>query len=210
MRIYSVLLLCFSSSLIGLGGPETQGEKPSFFGKLTSQFTPQFPVTNIVIGHSRSAPLEPALYEMPPRPEKTNDTYTLTVNPYKELTTTKLQLINVSKIEVPEPQTVWRWTTPSNKITYEFIELIVTWNDNQKMHYLLELGTEKTNSPVKIFVETTEKLDMSKTDNMFCPGINKANLRKEGAPLPSVKELVITGHCYQKPDNASTINRSQK
>src|SRR5688572_2285341 len=182
MRLFLLLLLTVSSTIFGLGGPENQGEKPTFFGTLTSKFSPPFPVTNIIIGQSRNVPMEPALYEMPPRPAKTGDIYKLTLNPYKDLTSTKLQLINVSKIEVPEPQTIWRWQSEPNKPTYEFIELIVTWHDKQKVHYLLELGTEKTSKPVKIFVETTEKLDIEKNDAMFCPGIDKANLREEGAP----------------------------
>ena len=210
---WSLLAVLFSSAiLLGWSGGEPVGEKPVFFGTLTSHEGHTFNVTNITIGRSRDGGRSVRVYEMPKKKSNGQDRVVIAGNPYQDLTTTELDLLKVNKIVVPKPNVMWIWEkTSSDKrtpaVSYSFIELIVTWKDNQTIHYLLELGTENTTKPLKLFCDSTDDRpiaqisDQNKT--VFCSGVRATELREKGAPFPAIKELSIEGHCYEPPKNDS-------
>ena len=202
----------------GWGGDDATGEKPNFFGKLTSQEGNTFNVTNITIGRSKAGGRVITMYEMPQVPGSTagKDRIKIPGNPHHDLTTTELDLIKVKKIGVPNPRTSWIWEKPQAEsrapsIRFEFIELSVTWKNNQTTSYLLELGTENTTKPIKIFCDTTgdKPISFAPGDSkpMFCEGVQSTELRKTGAPFPSIKELIIEGYCYEAPANGNNVGR---
>ena len=211
-RYWIAIVLLSSIDTFGWSGKDAEGEKPVFFGRLTSFEGNTFNVTNISIGRSRGGDRTVTLYEMPKQKTAGKDKVLIDGNPYHDLTTTELDLLKVKKIEVPSPQTKWIWEKPKEEkrsptVSYEFIELVVTWKDNQKISYLLELGTEDTTKPLKLFSDSTgqKPIGTSKDSQraVFCTGIKATDLRKKGAPFPSIKELVIDGSCYQPPQNGA-------
>lgn len=215
-QLLLIMMLCKSMLLVAWSGSNATGEQPIFFGKLTSHEGRTFNVTNIMIGRSESAGRAVRVYEMPRTPSSSvgKDTMMIPVNPYHDLTTTELDLLKVKKIAVPHPQTSWIWEKPSTDnrtpaMRYEFIELEITWYGSQPCNYLLELGTEHTTKPVKIFCDSTNNAVAPRmaTDAQptFCVGIQQNELRKKGAPFPAIKELVIEGHCYEAPRNNGPV-----
>lgn len=209
-----ILMMLLNGMLGAWSGGEETGDKPIFFGKLTSQEGRTFNVTNIVIARDQSGGRTIKLYEMPRTPGSTagKDAVMIPGNPYQDLTTTELDLLKVKKIEVPNAQASWIWEKPqqdkrASSLRYEFIELRVTWKGDQTNSYLLELGTENSTKPVKVFCDsmgtTPVSTDEEKAKPMFCDGIAQTELRKKGAPFPSVKELVIDGYCYKPPKGTS-------
>lgn len=209
-QLLLVLMLCTNMLLVAWSGSDASGNQPVFFGKLTSHEGRTFNVTNIMIGRSESAGRSVRVYEMPRTPASATgkDMMMIPVNPHHDLTTTELDLLKVKKIAVPHPQTSWIWEKPATDartpvMRYEFIELEVTWHGSQPSNYLLELGTEHTTKPVKIFCDSTNvpvsSITPGNTQPVFCVGIKQSELRKKGAPFPSIKELIIEGHCYEAP-----------
>lgn len=198
-----------------LGGPEAKNTDVVLFGTLTSHENNTFNITNISIGRSRDSNQKITLYEKPEKPIGAVTKINMTVNPFKDLTTTDLDLLKISKIEVPEPNTSWLWRKPTDNArtapnsAYEFIEVVITWQDKQRMSYLLELGVENTTTPVKVFCDTIEQNPSTKTtDNpVFCVGIKKTDLVKKGAPFPAIKHLEIKGNCYELPNNATAVKK---
>lgn len=209
-QLLLVMMLCTNMLLVAWSGSDASGNQPVFFGKLTSHEGRTFNVTNIMIGRSESTGRSVRVYEMPRTPASAagKDVMMIPVNPHHDLTTTELDLLKVKKIAVPHPQTSWIWEKPATDartpvMRYEFIELEVTWHGSQPSNYLLELGTEHTTKPVKIFCDSTNvpvsSLMPGNTQPAFCVGIKQSELRKKGAPFPSIKELIIEGHCYEAP-----------
>lgn len=213
-QVLVIIILCQMLVIKPWSGTEATGEKPVFFGKLTSQEGNTFNVTNISIGRSRAAGRAVRLYELPRISESMQgkDTIKIPGNPHHDLTTTEFDLLKVKKVVVPSPQTSWIWEKPSREdrapsTRYEFIQLDVTWKGDQTGSYLLELGAEHTTNPIKIFCDSTGNAMISAPaldgGPMFCTGVNQAELRKKGAPFPSIKELVVEGYCYEAPANGS-------
>ena len=211
----SLLLLPFPF-LYGWQSPTTKGEQPIFFGTLISQEGHTFNVTNVSIGRSRTEQTKIMLYEKPKNLSVLPKKYEINVNPSEDLTTVTLELQKIRKIEVPEPHTTWTWTNDetkrSIKMTYEYIELIITWVTGSAVHYLLELGSRDTRRPVKIFCDVIDKKIASTRQDgtLFCPGIKKVDLRKKGAPFQSIKELKLEEPCYKVPENAGIIKSNTK
>jgi hypothetical protein len=193
---------------------EAKGEKPIFFGTLTTREDNSFNVTNVTIGRSRDGDEKIVLYEKPKNLMPSEKGNIITVNPSEDLTTTTLELQKISKIAVPEPSTIWTWTKDeskrSMKIVYEFIELAVTWRSGSVSNYLLELGPADTQRPVKIFCDVIDKqiTGIRQNGTLFCPGITKMDVRKKGAPFQSIKMLTLEEPCYKIPDNAATIKKN--
>ncbi len=211
-RLVVFLLMSLgATSLHGWKSTEVKGEQPIFFGTLTTQESNTFYATNISIGRSRTAHDKIVLYEKPKNLAPTAKGNVITVNPAEDLTTAALELQKISKIEVPEAHTIWTWTNTETKrpvkMTYEYIELIITWRSGSSIHYLLELGTEGTRRPVKIFCDVIdEKMAGFRQDGtLFCPGIKKTELRKKGAPFQSIKELALDEPCFKVPEEAGKI-----
>src|SRR5579872_4589815 len=211
------MVLCQSMLSLAWSGSENAGDQPIFFGKLTSQEGKTFNVTNIIVGRSETGGRSVRVYEMPRTAHSTagKDKVMITLNPYQDLTTTELDLLKVKKIVVPHAQTSWIWEkkatdarTPASR--YEFIELEVTWHGGQTSNYLLELGMENSSKPVKVFCDSTNNPIVAQdAQPMFCVGIKQDELRKKGAPFPSIKELIIDGHCYKAPSTSSPVGMMQ-
>lgn len=184
---------------------DIKGEQPIFLGTLSTQEGNKYNVTNIHLGRSRNSHDKIILYEKPQNLAPGPKGNMITVNPSIDLTTATLELQKIKSITVPEPQTIWKWTNEDSKravkMTYEYIEVIVTWQSGSSIHYLLELGPEDSRKPLKIFCDVVDKkLDDTKQQGIvLCQKIPKIDLRKKGAPLPSVHSLVLDEPCYRIP-----------
>ncbi len=193
---------------------ETQGERPIFFGVLTSQEGNIFSVTNISVGRSASAQIKIMLYEMPKTMKASAKGNIIPVNPDEDLTTAQLELLKIKKFEVPHPRTLWTWKDPDSKravsIPREYIEVIITWRTGSAVHYLLELGPENTKRPVKIYCDVVDKpiQGIRQDGTLFCPGLKKVDLRRKGAPFPSVKTLVLDEPCFKVPTEQSALKET--
>lgn len=211
---FILILLATFSPLHGWKGTEANGEQPTFFGTLTSQEGNVFTVTNVTVGRSASSRDKIMLYEMPKSLKASAKGNIISVNPSEDLTTAQLELLKIKKIEVPHPQVTWKWKNPESKrattVAKEYIEVIITWASGSKVHYLLELGPEDTRRPIKIYSDVVDKpIKGTRQDGtLFCPGLNKADLRKKGAPFPSIKTLELEEPCFKVPtDNVGTMKK---
>lgn len=206
LRISCLVLLMLAHSAHAWKGTEAQGERPIFFGTLTSQEGNQFTITNATIGRSASAHDKVLLYEMPTSLKESTH-HTITKNPDDDLTTVQLELLKIKKIEVPHPSVLWKWNDPESKrakpIPYEYIEVIVTWRSGSRIHYLLKLGQADTKRPIKLYCDVVDKPIKSVDQNgtHFCPGIEQEDLRQKGAPFPSIKAVEFQEPCYKVPTN---------
>ncbi len=208
----SLLLSC---SLHAWKGTEATGDLPIFAGVLTSQEGNVFNVTNISIGRSRDSREKIMLYEMPANLKETSKGNFISVNPTEDLTTVQLELLKIKKIAIPHPHVLWKWKDKDSKravsIAREYIELVVTWTTGSSVHYLLKLGPEDTQRPVKIFCDVIDKplAGVRQDGTLFCPGLKKNDLRKKGAPFPSIKLLVFDEPCFKVPtENGGAIKQN--
>ncbi len=210
-----LISITLHSFLYSWKSSETKGEQPTFFGTLTTQEGNTFYVTNISIGRSRSGIDKIVLYEKPKNLAPSEKGNIITINPAENLTTTTLELQKVSKISVPTPHTLWTWTNEESKrpikMTYEYIELRLSWRSGSTSNYLLELGPLDTKTPVKIFCDVIDKqmTGVRQNGTLFCPGITKTDLRKKGAPFQAIKELIINEPCYKVPDTTKVTNSDE-
>ena len=196
--------------LLAWKGPEPTGEQPVFFGTLKSTEGNLFNVTNVSVGRSANGREKIRLYEKPKNLKAAQKR--LSVNPYEELTTALLELTKIKKIMVPQPHTMWTWTNPESKrktpLVKEFIEIVVTWRSGSSVHYLLELGEENTKRPVKLFCDVIDKSMQARQQDgtLFCLGIKKEDLRRKGAPFPSIDVLELEEPCYKVPtENGGSV-----
>lgn len=212
MKLVTILFsttLMTAPFLYAWKSPETKGEQPIFFGTLTTQEDNSFFVTNVTIGRSSTDFSKIVLYEKPKDLAPSEEGYLISVNPSEDLTTVILELQKIKKIEVPEPNIIWTWSNAESKrsvkMTYEYIELIVTWQSGSAVPYLLELGAQDTRRPVKIFCDVIDKqvTGIRQNGTLFCPGLKKTDLRKKGAPFQSIKELILEEPCYKVPSNGN-------
>ncbi len=211
-RIISCMFvtLALSSTAHAWKSTEAQGERPIFFGVLTSQEGNVFTVTNISVGRSASSRDKIMLYEMPKDMKASAKGNVIPVNPDEDLTTAQLELLKIKKFEVPHPHSLWTWKNPDSKravsIPREYIEVVITWRSGSAVHYLLELGPEDTRRPVKIYCDVVDKpiQGIRQDGTLFCPGLKKADLRRKGAPFPSIKTLVLDEPCFKVPTEQKT------
>lgn len=212
--LFFLISIAVPSFLYGWKSSEAKGEQPIFFGTLTTQEGNTFYVTNISIGRSRNGIDKIVLYEKPKNLAPTEKGHILNLTPADDLTTTTLELQKISKIAVPMPHTLWTWTNEQAKrplkITYEYIELQVTWRSGSTSNYLLELGPADTKTPVKIFCDVIDKqmAGVRQDGTLFCPGIKKIDLRKKGAPFQAIKELIVNEPCYKIPDTTDKMAKN--
>src|ERR1700687_1772775 len=99
MKQYSALIgiLLSTVTLSAWKSTETKGDKPIFFGTLTTQEGNSFNVTNVTIGHSRDGYEKVVLYEKPKNLAPSKEGNIITVKPAEDLTTTTLELQKVRK-----------------------------------------------------------------------------------------------------------------
>ena len=192
-------------SLYPWSSEEAKGEQPIILGKLTTQEGNSYNVTNISIGKSRTDQSKVVLYEKPKDLKPSDKGNVIPVNPAKTLTTTTLELQKIKIIQVPEPHRIWKWTNQESKrsvkLAYDYIEVIVTWRSGGSVHYLLELGPENSKRPLKIYCDVIDKkISGTKADGVIlCQKIEGVNLRKKGAPFPSIKSIAFDEPCYKIP-----------
>ena len=107
----------------------------------------------------------------------------LDVDPKTELVTTKIDLSEVSSLQIPNPQTIWSYQKENGYRKIEFLEVIVFSNNQQKTkaHYLLEARTK-----------------------IYCDEINDAGPIEKEVPLAAVNTLKIDGYKFRtiQPDGA--------
>ena len=212
MNRLSLFLLCLAPhTLNAWSGMEPTGAKPIFYGSLTSREGTHFTVSNIVIGTSKESNETIRLYEKPKELDQLG--HTILINPYQQLTTTQLDLTKIQSITVPAPDVTWKWIKESSKRSsppiYEFIELQITWKESGTINYLLELGLQTTNRPVKVFCNVTPiTMPTEKQEGtLFCKGLPRDDVRQKGAPFTAIKELVIDNYCYKLSDNKKDKNK---
>lgn len=204
LHSFIFILLIIASPAHAWKGTEANGEQPIFFGTLTSQEDNLFTVTNIAIGRSASTKDKVMLYEMPRSLKKSVD-YTISKNPDEDLTTALLELSKIKKITVPHPNVLWKWYDPDSKratpVAQEYIEVVITWRSGSTIHYLLKLGQADTKRPIKMYSDVVDKpiKGISQNGTLFCPGINKEDLHKKGAPFQSIKTLELEEPCFKVP-----------
>jgi hypothetical protein len=204
LRSFIFVLLAIASPAHAWKGTEANGERPIFFGTLTSQEGNVFTVTNVTVGRSASARDKVMLYEMPKSLKESTDNK-IAKNPDEDLTTAQFELLKIKKIEVPHPSVLWKWYDPESKratpMAQEYIEVVITWRSGSKIHYLLKLGSEDTKRPIKIYSDVVDKpiKGIRQDGTLFCPGLNKEDLRKKGAPFPSVKTVDLEEPCFKVP-----------
>jgi hypothetical protein len=205
--IYFILLIS-SLSFIPLHAwksEETKGDRPIFLGTLTTQEGNTFNVTNITIGRNHTDHAKIILYEKPQNLAPSEKGNIIPVNPLVDLTTAVLELQKISQITVPEPHVIWKWikdeSKRSSKLAYEYIEIMVTWRSGSTVSYLLELGPENTRRPLKIFCDVIDKKmeGVKQEGTILCQQIQKIDLRKKGAPFPSIQSLKLDEPCYRIP-----------
>lgn len=100
----------------------------------------------------------------------------LTVDPKTDLVTTKIDLNEVSELQVPSPHTVWTYQKESTYRKIEFLEVIIISNDAQKTksRYLLEARTK-----------------------IYCDEINDAGPIHKEVPLAAINVLKVDGYKFR-------------
>jgi hypothetical protein len=220
--LLATLCLVNNSAATSLGNSVKKKDNVSFTGKLISQENPDkaIPVINIGFGRSKEEikTAQIPLYEKPEKhasPIAGTNEIPLDVEPQKQLITTWIDLVEISKIEVPYPNVTWTYQTGKNNSKIEYIEIVITSNTQTpagpeqqattaptKTSYLIELGRQGTNRPMRLFCDSVDKeLPVAKTgEPIFCTGITKRDLREKGVPLQAIKELTIEGYCHKPPE----------
>lgn len=211
-RTILLLVTLFSGHAYGWKGTEAKGNQPIFMGVLQSREGNTFNVTNVKIGRSPEGRDRVLLYEMPKKLKQKTSGYELNINPEEELTTAQLELAKIKKIVVPHPNVLWKWKDKDSKraasMAREYIEVAITWRSGSTINYLIELGPEDTRRPVKIYSDVIDKplSGIRQDGTLFCPGITKSELRKKGAPFPSVQSLSLDEPCFKVPtENGGTV-----
>lgn len=100
----------------------------------------------------------------------------LDVDPKTDLVTTKIDLNEVSEIQIPNPHTIWTYQKENTYRKLEFLEVIISSNNTQKTkaHYLLESRTK-----------------------IYCNEINDAGPIQKEVPLAAINSLKIAGYKYR-------------
>lgn len=219
MNIFFLVLIISSLSITSdctatsLGVATKKKDNVSFTGKLISQENPEkaIPVINIGFGRSKEEikTEQIPLYEKPEKhatPIAGINEIPLDFEPQKKLIVTWVDLVEISKIEVPFPNVTWTYQPNKSGSKIEYIELLITSNppaagtSKNTTSYLLELGRQGTTRPMRLFCDSIDKeLPSQKAgEPTFCTGVTKRDLREKGVPLQAIKELTIEGYC-QKP-----------
>lgn len=219
----TTLIVLASTALHGWEGNEPKGNQKIFSGQLTSQKDHQLNVTGIFIGKSRDVRDRVKLYEMPQKPaDASGPRIMITDKNPKDSMAIDLDLTKISNISVPTSEITWVWRDPaktSPSIGYEFIEVVIVWKSDgkscPKSHYLVEIGTEKTTTPLKVFYYVqacgNEVQDSVQGNDTTVCRVKKQQLTKGEIAFPALKELAIDeGYCIEAPDNASTVKPATK
>ncbi len=178
--------------LMGWATPEGNREgdvkqKVNFYGTLITWQGTKYHVDNIaIVGKYRHIPMYDKPLKMPKK-VKTNTTngkkeIPMTLDPHKELVTTKIDLDEISEIHVPRPHEVWIYQ-PKGKRRYTYIEVeIISKNkERTKQSYLIDDNIKVT-----------------------CDEINTAGPVEKEVPLSAIKQFIIEGYSVRgAPTSAS-------
>jgi hypothetical protein len=201
--LYTCLCIICATIVGNWGQTETtiEGDKKqqvNFYGSLlTHQAKEAIKVDNISIGGKyKQIPMieKPALTQdmqqatMDSPGKIARKEVKLEVDPKTELVTTKIDLSEVSAIQIPNPQTIWSYQKQTGSRKIEFLEVIIVSNSQQKTeaHYLLEARTK-----------------------IYCDEINDAGPIEKEVPLAAVNILAINGYKFRTlQTNETKTNKS--
>lgn len=146
----------------------------NFSGKLTTHQGQEYIVDNISINNLYK---QIPMYDKPTTQiESTSNKDTkqreikLETDPADDIT--KIDLSEVSKIQVPSPEIIWYYPTKGRRL--EFIEVVVITKSNTKRSYLLDPKTP-----------------------IYCDEIDAAGPQEKIVRLPALKTLSIEGYTYR-------------
>jgi hypothetical protein len=161
---------CWGSSKSNIAGDNKQDV--NFSGKLVTQQGQEYIVNNISIEGKYK---QIVMYDTPIKhadPVMNSETkqseIKLDVNP-TDLSDTKIDLSEVSKISVPSPNTVWVYQKKERSQRLEFIEIVVT--TSKERSYLMERKTK-----------------------IYCDEIDPAGPQEKRVPLAALDTLTIEGY----------------
>jgi len=184
-------LCCIIAIIVGnWGNTETtlDGDKKqqvNFYGSLlTHQTQKSINIDNISVGGKYK---QISMVEKPTISAKSDTENTKTqknghqeiqldVDPKTDLVTTKIDLNEVSELQIPNPHTIWTYQKESTYRKIEFLEVIIISNDAQKTksRYLLEARTK-----------------------IYCNEINDAGPIHKEVPLGAINILKIDGYKFR-------------
>jgi len=200
-------------------GEPNGSDAVSFSGTLTSREGKTLTIMNVRIGTDRdSARIKDiTMYELPQDRPAIVETKTgakkeipLNINPKEGLMTLSVNLEQIKKIEVPEPDTVWTHKDAKRNIATEHVELTIWHKDDQSNKALMPLGAVGSPRPTKIFLDSVPGCQKGKKGRKeclshletFCPAIPSEDRVKRSVPFTAIKSLEIHGYCHHLPAGA--------
>ncbi len=179
-----ITLSMFSVIFLGNWGtpsePSAEGRKKpniNFHGTLKTRQGKVLKVANITIGRMiRQIPM----YEVPTKEEFVDrKTHTIKEDPDKKLEITRIDLVEVSEIRVPHPDTIWIYQKEEKSRKHEYIELTIISNDKNrtKNSYLIPLNKK-----------------------VHLDGVSKAGAEEKDIPLQAIESIKIKGYTYRDAD----------
>jgi hypothetical protein len=175
---------CWGSSKSTIDGDIKQDV--NFSGRLITQQGQEYIVNNISIQGKYK---QIVMYDKPVKhaePILNNETKQLEIkldnNPSTDLSESKIDLSEVSEINVPSPNTLWFYQKKEGQQKLEFIEVDVITKSNTKRSYLLE-----------------------RKARISCDEIDSAGPQEKRVPLAALDKLIIEG--YSAKINVSGDNK---
>ncbi|MCA9770231.1 hypothetical protein KC460_02585 [Candidatus Dependentiae bacterium] len=163
--IFTIFIVCINWSEQSTSVEGRKKQAINFKGIITTQNNEKISVENISIAR---------LYKQIPvydAPDKKTKKGKLEKNP-KEGIVTRIDLSEIDKIIVPEPETIWSFQPEKRMRKLEYVEIIV-----------ISSNTEKTKH--RYLIEVDRKI--------ICDEINSAGPIEKDIPLPAIKNIQITG-----------------
>lgn len=161
--------------------PTVEGDlkhKVNFSGKLITHQGEEYDVDNIALGGKYKQIVmydKPTEHKKPTYNAETKRTeIKLTVNPITDYVATRIDLSEVSELQVPEPNTYWTYQKKKKHRILKFTEIIVISKSNTKRNYLIERKTK-----------------------LHCDEIDAAGPVEKVVPLPAISRLIIEGYTFR-------------
>lgn len=121
-------------------------DKTSFFGKVTTRQGNVLNLTNIKVGRDRHYAINKQIpvYEKPTNPAKpttlsgsSNQEIVMTADPETQLFRKFIDLNEIKKVSIPEPEIIWTFKKEKQYAKLEYIEVIIDRPDSEE-HYLID------------------------------------------------------------------------
>lgn len=144
-------------------------QEVNFYGNVITQQGKTYKVENISIARLYK---QISLYEAP---SKTDKDHILSSDPKRGIIT-KIDLVEIYNIHVPHPKTIWTYQRKNGYRKAEYVEIIITSNDQQKTKnsYLIDLQRK-----------------------VICDEVNDAGPIEKDIPFTALKNLTIEGYKYR-------------